>query len=96
MILESRALKVTAVLDPAAIAGITVPNGTAKFAVKLRVAGRTLSADLNAKSLRRCVIAVQAAEEGGVAVVLQGRLEGDAIVDAGITAQPRPPKPTAA
>jgi hypothetical protein len=36
---------------------------------------------------------VNAAEEGGVAVVLQGRLEGDVIVDAGITAQPKPPKP---
>jgi hypothetical protein len=96
MDLEAKALKVTAVLDPAAIAGITVPNGTAKFAVKLRVAGRTLSADLNAKSLRRCVTAVQGAEEGGVAVVLQGRLEGDVIVDAGITAQPKTPKPAAA
>jgi hypothetical protein len=53
MDLEAKALKVTAVLDPATIAGINVPNGTSKFAIKLRVAGRALSVDLNAKSLRR-------------------------------------------
>lgn len=95
MILESKTLKVTALVDPAAIAGIVVPNGASKFPVKIRVAGRTLSADLNAKSLRRCVTAVNATEPDSVAVIIQGRLENDTIVDAGIVAQPKAPKPAA-
>ena len=73
-----------------------MPNGQAKFAVKIRVAGRTLTADLNAKSLRRAVTAVNAAEPGTIAVVIQGRLEGDSILEAGIVAQAKTPKPAAA
>jgi hypothetical protein len=72
-----------------------VPNGQAKFAVMIRVAGRTLTADLNAKSLRRAVTAVNAAEPSTIAVVIQGRLEGDSILEPGIVAQAKTPKPAA-
>ena len=69
-----------------------MPNGQAKFAVMIRVAGRTLTADLNAKSLRRAVTAVNATEPSTIAVVIQGRLEGDSILEAGIVAQAKTPK----
>jgi hypothetical protein len=96
MKLEAKALKVTTVLDPAAVAALTVPNGQPRITLRISVAGRTLSADVNAKSLRRCITGIGAAEPGGVAVVLQGRLEGETIREAGIVAQPKTPKPAVA
>jgi hypothetical protein len=56
--LQAKALKVSVLLDPATLSGVTVPNGQAKFPATVSVAGRTLTAELNAKSLRRCVVAI--------------------------------------
>jgi len=92
----NKALKVTAVLDPAAVASITVPNGQPKFTLRITAAGRTYAADLNAKSLRRCIAAIGEAGPDGAAVILQGKLNGDTILEAGIVAQPKTPKPAAA
>jgi hypothetical protein len=95
--LESRALKATVVLDPAALAGVEVPNGLPKVTLRIAVPGKTIVAEVNAKSLRRTVAAIVAAGPDGVVVVLQGRLEpGDALAEAGISAQPNTPKPTPA
>jgi hypothetical protein len=55
---------------------------------------KTLIADLNAKSLRRCIATIGASGPDGVAVVPQGKLEGDKLVEAGIVAQPKTPKAT--
>jgi hypothetical protein len=90
MKLEANALKVTTVLDPVAGAALAVPNGQPRITLRISVAGRTLSADANAKSLRPCIAAIGAAEPGGVAVVLQGTLDGDTIREAGIVAKPKP------
>ena len=91
--LEAKAIKATVVLDPAAVAKIEVPNGQPKFPLRVAVAGRTLIAELNAKSLRRCIATIGATGPDGVAVVLQGKLEDDKLVEAGIVAQPKAPKP---
>ena len=94
--LESRALKASVVLDPAALAGVEVPNGLSKVTLRVAVPGKTITAEVNAKSLRRTVAAIAAAGPNGVAVVLQGKLEpGDVLTEAGIAAQPKTPKPTA-
>ncbi len=45
-----------------------------------------------AKSLRRCIAAIEAAEPGCIAVLLQGTLDGNTIQEAGIVAQPKTPK----
>src|SRR5690242_16793929 len=92
MKLEGKGLKVSTVLDSAAVAALVVPNGKPRFTLQVSVSGRTLTADLNAKSLRRCIAAMGAAEPGCVAVVLQGTLDGDTIQEAGIVAQPKTPK----
>ena len=55
-----------------------------------------LTADLNAKSLRRCIATIGEAGPDDVAVILQGKLEGNAVVEAGIVAQPKAPKAAAA
>ena len=61
---------------------MSVPNGTTKFPITLAVARRVLQADLNAKSLRRCVAAINAAGPNGVSVISQGKLEGDTLLKA--------------
>jgi hypothetical protein len=94
--LEARALKCTVVLDPAALSGLEVPNGMAKVALRIKLPSRTVKAEVNAKSLRRCVAAIDAAGPDGVAVVLQDKLEGDVLAEAGIAAQPKTPKAAAA
>jgi hypothetical protein len=91
--LESRALKVTAVLDPAALAGIEIPNGTSKVTLRIAVGGRTVTAEVNAKSLRRAVTAINAAGPENVAVIIQGKLEANNVLaEAGIAAQPKAQK----
>jgi hypothetical protein len=92
--LESRALKASVVLDPAALAGVEVPNGLSKVTLHVAVPGKTIVAEVNAKSLRRTIAAIAAAGPNGVAVVLQGKLEeGNTLTEAGIAAQPKTPKP---
>ena len=94
--LHAKALKATVVLDAAALVGLVVPNGKPKFPVVVEAAGlngRVLKAELNAKSLRRCVTAIQTAGPESVAVVLSGRLEGDTLAEAGMVVQPKTPKP---
>jgi hypothetical protein len=74
-----------------------VPNGLSKATLRIAVPGKTIVAEVNAKSLRRTVAAIAAAGPNGVAVVLQGKLEpGDVLTEAGIAAQPKTPKPTRA
>jgi hypothetical protein len=92
----AKALKVTAVLDPSALVGVVVPDGTSRAVLVVRLPGQTVTAAVAAKSLRRAVAAI--AEHGidGVACVLQGRLDGGAIAEAGISAMPKAPKPAKA
>jgi hypothetical protein len=92
--LEARALKASLLLDPAALAGVEVPNGLPKVTLRVAVPGKTIVAEVNAKSLRRTVAAIAAVGPNGVAVVLQGKLEeGNRLTEAGIAAQPKTPKP---
>lgn len=90
---QSKAIKATLVLDPESFRGIVVPNGQPKSKLTIDVSGRVITAEVNSKSLRRCVAAVDAAEPDTFAVVLAGRLEGSCIVEAGIAFQPKAPKP---
>jgi len=95
MQLEAKALKLTAVLDPAAVAQTPTPNGVARVTLRITAGGQTYTADVNTKSLRRCITAIGEAGPAGVAVVVQGRLEGNTIMDAGVVAMAKTPKPAA-
>jgi hypothetical protein len=90
--LESRALKVTTLVDPAALVDVEVPNGTSKATLRITVGGRTVTAEVNAKSLRRAVTAINATGPDSVAVIVQGKLDGSMITEAGIAAQPKAQK----
>ena len=83
-VLNARALKCTIVLDPAEVAQIVAADGKPRVVIGIRLPDRRVSADLNAKSVRKALIAVD-----GVAVIIQGKLVGDIITEAGIVAQPK-------
>ena len=80
----ARALKCTLVLDPTALAGATVPDGVPRITLRVAVEKRTVTASIAAKSLRRAIATI--AETGpDVALILQGKLVGETIEEAGLT-----------
>jgi hypothetical protein len=88
------ALKVSVVLDPASLLGLKVPNGRPRLVLGIRLAdARTLTADLSAKSVRRAIATVREHGADAVATIVQGRLTGDTITEAGLSAQPKAAKP---
>ena len=60
-ILNARALKVTAVLDPTEVALIVAPDGQPRVAIDIRLPDRRVSAELNAKSVRRALAVISGA-----------------------------------
>ena len=97
--LASRSIKITLVLDPAAVASALRPHaqGDDRVAVDIAVEGRTLRADFNPKSVRKVIAAIREHGPEGVAVLIQGRLMADnSLTDCGLVAQPKTPKPAKA
>jgi hypothetical protein len=90
--LIAKALKVTLVLDPAAVVAFRVPNGDLRTTITISVGGRTVTADLASKSIRKAITAIGEHGVDGVACVLQGKLRADNTIDeAGLVVQPRTP-----
>ena len=94
-ILNARALKCSVVLDPAEVAQLVARDGQPRVAIAIRLPDRRVTADLNAKSVRRALATITEHGPDGVSVVVQGKLVGDIITEAGIMAQPKV-KPAAA
>ena len=93
--LAARAIKLAIVLDAAAVASITVPDGV-RPRISVNAAGRRLTAELNPKTLRKTIATIREHGPDQVAVMLQGKLAaGDAIEEGAITAQVKTPKPAA-
>jgi hypothetical protein len=80
---------VTVVLDPAEVALIVVPDGRPRVAIDIQLPDRRVSVDLNAKSVRRALATISEHGLDGVAVIIQGKLVGDAITEAGMFSQPK-------
>ena len=89
LVLNARALKCTVVLDPAEVVQLAAPDGQPRVAVAIRLPDRRVSAELNAKSVRRALAVIAEHGPDGVSVIVQGKLVGDAITEAGIMAQPK-------
>jgi hypothetical protein len=85
-VLNARVLKCTIVLDPAEVAQIVAPDGKSRTVIAIRLPDRRVTADLNAKSIRKVVAAIREHGPEGVAVIIQGKLLGDAITEAGTEA----------
>ena len=95
-ILNARALKCTVVLDPTEVAAIVAPEGTPRLPLRIVVDGRTVTTDIAAKSIRKAQAMIAEHGPDGVAVILQGKLGcGDVLLEAGLVAQPKTPKPAA-
>jgi hypothetical protein len=86
----ARALKCTLVLDPAVLVGVSVPDGVSRVTLKIDVPDRKLTASIAAKSLRRAIATIADAGPENVALILQGKLVGSAIEEAGLSAMPKP------
>jgi hypothetical protein len=93
-VLIAKAVKTTIVLQPADVLAIPVRDGQSHVQVTIRSAARTLRAQLNAKGVRRAQAAIREGGLDGVAVVLQAKLTaGDLLEEAGLSAQPKGPRP---
>ena len=91
MKLNARALKCTLVLDAA---GLVDPGAVARVNLQITVAGaRTFSADVASKSVRKCLTVIAEHGADNVALVLQGKLEGNVVSEAGLVAQVKTPRP---
>jgi hypothetical protein len=85
--LTGRALKATIILDPAEVV-VMRPGGAPRVALMINVAGRKVSADIAAKSLRKAQTTIGEAGVDGVVVIVQGKLgPGDVMLEAGLVAQ---------
>jgi hypothetical protein len=92
--LTARSLKVTIVLDPAEVALLAVPDGQPRCVLRTAVAGRIVTADIAARSLRKAQATIHEHGPAGVAVILQGKLVvGDQLAEAALAAQAKAPKP---
>jgi hypothetical protein len=86
--LNGRALKVTAPLDPAELVALRVPDGQPRIRLQIKVAGRTVSADIASKSLRKAIATIRETGADGCVALIQGKLgPGDVVQECGLVAQ---------
>jgi hypothetical protein len=83
-IVTARTVKVTVPLDPHEIAALVVPNGQPRFVLTIRLPDRTITADLNAKAVRRAIATIAEHGADAVACMITGRLDGSRIGEAGL------------
>lgn len=72
---------------------VPVPDGKPRVALTVRLPNGTVTADLAAKSVRRAIAAVREHGPEGAAAIVQGRLVGTEITEAGLAVQPKVAKP---
>jgi hypothetical protein len=84
--LTARNLKCSVMLEPSELLALAEPS-TSRILLKINVAGRTITADVNAKAVRKVRATIR--EHGGdnVACLIQGKLVGDQLTEAGLVAQ---------
>jgi hypothetical protein len=86
-------LKVVAVIDPAELLDIPVPDGQPRVVLTIRLPLGAVTADLAAKSVRRAIGMVREHGSEAVAAIVQGRLVGSQITEAGLAVQSKVMKP---
>jgi hypothetical protein len=92
--LTGRSIKVVIPLDPAELAAFPVPEGVPRVLLQIRVGERRVTADIAAKAVRKAIGTV--AEHGAETTItfIQGKLgPGDAVLEAGLVANVKAPKP---
>jgi len=91
--LGAKRLKVTTILDAAELLAISAPDGKPRITLRIRLPDRSVTAEVAAKSVRKAQTAIREQGRDNVVVVLQGNIvAGDAIAEAGLSAQPKAAK----
>jgi hypothetical protein len=86
--LTAKTLKATIVLDAGQVAELSAPDGKPRCIVRISVGPRTITADLNAKSVRKAIATIRENGAEACAVILQGKLMPDnTLAEAGLTVQ---------
>jgi hypothetical protein len=92
--LTASRLKVTVVLNAAELSTVSAPQDQQRITLRIRLADRTITAEIAAKSLRKAQNAIREAGADAIVLMLQGRLvAADVIAEAGLSAQPKAAKP---
>ena len=94
--LTARALKVTVPLAAAEVAALPAPDGQARSQLAIACEGEVYTADIATKSLRKAKATIAANGAENVFVMVQGKLKDNEIVDCGLVAQVKTPKPVEA
>ena len=94
--LTARALKVTVPLDAVEVAALPAPDGQARSRLAITCEGKVYTADIATKLLRKVKVAIAANGVENVFALVQGKLKGNEIVECGLVAQVKTPKPVAA
>ena len=68
---------------------LVAPDGTPRVVVEIQLPDRRVTADVATKSVRRALATIAEHGPDGVSVIVQGKLVGDTIADAGLMAQPK-------
>jgi hypothetical protein len=87
-----KAIKVTAIVRAEDALAIVAASGPVPITVRTET-GATYTAALNPKTVRKVQAMIMLAGPANVVTVIQGKLAGTTIIECGITAQLKTPKP---
>ena len=90
----ARALKITIPLDAAEVRALPDPGGQARSQLAIACEGKVYTADIATKALRKAKGVIGANGAENVFVMVQGKLKGNEIIDCGLVAQVKTPKPS--
>ena len=93
--LSARALKISVPLDVAEVAALPEPGGQARSQLAITCEGKSYTADIATKALRKAKAVIAASGAENVFVMVQGKLRNNEITECGLVAQVKAPKPSA-
>ena len=91
--LSARALKITVSLDAMEVRTLPDPGGQARCQLAVTCDGKVYTADIATKSLRKARATIAASGAENVFVMVQGKLRNNEIIECGLVAQVKTPKP---
>jgi hypothetical protein len=91
--LTARALKITIPLDVMEVRTLPDPGGQARCQLAIACDGKVYTADIATKALRKAKSTISANGIENVFAMVQGKLRGTEIVECGLVAQVKTPKP---
>jgi hypothetical protein len=95
--LSARALKITVPLDAMEVRALPDPGGQAsRCQLAIACEGKIYIADIATKALRKAKSTISANGVENVFVLIQGKLKGNEIIECGLVAQVKAPKPAPA